>query len=228
MRDKHNACGVLVRIALALDGEIPRVADDMRICHDARAVYHKTGPDAATDRTGIPRRAVIGFNLGGGNANETFLNSAVRLFRSRHHNLSDRWGSWSWFQQRHAFLGRRRQWWCILLRRYRGRRILLLQRGDILLRKKLSARKKQDCPNEKTFHPKAGEDETARLKCKLPIREANVDGMTKEIRPFRCGKLANCSKLASPQSSPSKRKLPSGSDGISPSNPCFVHWQRVE
>src|SRR5689334_4715687 len=97
MRDKHNARGVLVRIALTLDREIPRVADDMRIRHDARAVDDKTGADAATDRTRIPGGAVIRFNLGGGNANETFLNSAVRLFRSRYHNRSDRWGSCSWF-----------------------------------------------------------------------------------------------------------------------------------
>jgi hypothetical protein len=31
---------------------------------------------------------------------------------------------------------------------------LLLQRRSILLREKLSTRKKQDSPNEKTFHPK--------------------------------------------------------------------------
>jgi hypothetical protein len=65
MRDKQNARRVLIRIALALDGEIPRVADDMRVRHDARAVYDKTGPDPATDRTGVPGRAVIRFNLGG-------------------------------------------------------------------------------------------------------------------------------------------------------------------
>jgi hypothetical protein len=56
---------------------------------------------------------------------------------------------------------------------------LLLQRRSILLRKKLSARNQQNYPNEKTFHPKVREDETARLKCKLPIGDANVDGMTK-------------------------------------------------
>src|SRR5690349_1192332 len=149
MRDKYNARRVLIRIALALDREIARVADDMRIGHDARALYDKAGPDTATDCTGIPRRAVIGFNLGGGNANETFLNFAVRLFRSRHHNRRHRWGSGSWFQRRRAFLGRRRQWWRVLLRRYRRRRILLLQRRSILLRKKLNARKKQNYPNEK-------------------------------------------------------------------------------
>ena len=184
MRDKQNARRVLIRIALALDGEIPRVADDMRVRHDARAVYDKTGPDPATDRTGVPGRAVIRFNLGGGNANETLLNSAVRLFRSRHHNRGDRWGSRSRFQRRRAFLGRRRQWWGVLLRSYRWRRILLLQRRSILLREKLSARKKQDYPNEKTFHPKVREDETTRLKCKLPIAEANVDGMTKGTPAF--------------------------------------------
>src|SRR6476646_6853501 len=149
MRDKQNARRVLIRIALALDGEIPRVADDMRVRHNARAVYDKTGPDAATDRTGIPGRAVIRFNLGGSNANETLLNSAVRLFRSRHYNRSDGWGGRSRFQRRRAFLGRGRQWWRVLLRRDRWRRILLLQRRSILLRKKLNARKKQDYPNEK-------------------------------------------------------------------------------
>jgi hypothetical protein len=71
-----------------------------------------------------------------------------------------------------------------LLRSYRWRRILLLQRRSILLREKLSARKKQDYPNEKTFHPKVREDETTRLKCKLPIAEANVDGMTKGTPAF--------------------------------------------
>ena len=179
MRDEQNAPGVFIRIALALNGEISRVADDMRVRHDARALYHKAGPDAATDCTGVPGRAVIGFNLGGGNANQTFLNFAIGLFRSRHHNRGDRWGSRSRFQRRRAFLGRRRQWWRVLLRSYRWRRILLLQRRSILLREKLSTRKKQDYPNEKTFHPKVREDETARLKCKLPIAEANVDGMTK-------------------------------------------------
>ena len=179
MRDEQNAPGVFIRIALALNGEISRVADDVRVRHDARTVYDKAGPDAATDRTGVPGRAVIGLNLGGGNANETLLNSAIRLFRSRHHNRGDRWGSRSRFQRRRAFLGRRRQWWRVLLRSYRWRRILLLQRRSILLGKKLNARNKQTYPNEKTFHPKVREDETARLKCKLPIGKANVDGMTK-------------------------------------------------
>ena len=179
MRDKQNARGVLVGIALALDGEISGVADDMRVRHDARAVYDKTGPDPATDRTGVPRRAVIRFNLGGSNANETLLNSAVRLFRSRYHDRSDRWDSRSRFQRRRAFLGRRRQWRSIYLVRSRRWSLLLLQRRSILLREKLSARKKQHYPHEKTFHPKVREDETARLKCKLPIGEANVDGMTK-------------------------------------------------
>src|SRR4029453_12481506 len=160
-----------IRIALALDGEIPRVADDMRVRHYARAVYDKARTDATTDRTGIPGRAVIRFDFRGSNANETLLNFTVRLFRSRHHNRSDRWRSRSRFQRRRAFLGRRRQWWRVLLRSYRWRRILLLQRRSILLREKLSARKKQDYPNEKTFHPKVREDETTRLKCKLPIAE---------------------------------------------------------
>jgi hypothetical protein len=185
MRDKQNARGVLVRIALAFDGEIPCVADDMGVRHDARAVYDKAGANAATDRTGVPRRAVIRFNLGGSNANETLLNSAVRLFRSRHHNWSNGWWRRSRFQRRSAFLGRRRQWWGVLLRRYRWRRILLLQGRSILLREKLSARKKQDYPNEKTFHPKVREDETARLKCKLFAREKTE--RPTGIPPLRCG-----------------------------------------
>src|SRR6476619_8264116 len=167
MRDKQNARRVLIRISLAVDGKIPCVTDDMRVRHNARAVYDKTGPDPAPDRTCVPGRAVIRFNLGGSNANETLLNSAVRLFRSRHHNRSDRWGSCSRFQRRRAFLGRRRQWRRVLLRRYRWRRILLLQRRSILLREDFSALIKQESPNENTFHPKVREDETARLKCKL-------------------------------------------------------------
>ena len=46
----------------------------------------------------------------------------------------------------------------------------LLQRRSILLPEKLSDRKKQAYPNEKTFHPKVREDQTSWLKCKLPRR----------------------------------------------------------
>src|SRR5438552_3908527 len=189
MRDKQNARGILIRIALTLDREIPCVAHDMRVGHNPRAVDHKTGADPATNRTGVPRRAIIRFNLGRGNANETFLNFAVRLFRSRHNNRSEGWGSRTRFQRRRAFLGRRRQRWRVLLRRYRWGRVLLLQWGSILLREKLRARKEQDYPNEKTFHPKVREDETARLKCKLTGREGAE--RPKETFLLGCG-LEDC------------------------------------
>jgi hypothetical protein len=48
---------------------------------------------------------------------------------------------------------------------------LLLQRRSILLREKTSARTKQQRANEKTFHAKVREDETACLKCKLRMLE---------------------------------------------------------
>jgi len=48
---------------------------------------------------------------------------------------------------------------------------LPLQRRSILLREKISARKKQQCANEKTFHSKVREDETTCLKCKLRMLE---------------------------------------------------------
>jgi hypothetical protein len=48
---------------------------------------------------------------------------------------------------------------------------LPLQGRSILLREKISARKKQQRANEKTFHDKAREDQTARLKCKLRMVE---------------------------------------------------------
>ena len=76
VRDELHGGRIFVRIAIALDREIAAVADHVRVGHDAIAVDHKAGADAALNRSGVPRRPVIGFDRRRGDANQAFLDLA--------------------------------------------------------------------------------------------------------------------------------------------------------
>ena len=73
MRDEEDRGRIFVGIAVAFDGEIAAVADDVGIGHDAVAIDHESRADAATDRAGVPRRFVIGFDRRRSDANKTLF-----------------------------------------------------------------------------------------------------------------------------------------------------------
>src|SRR5437588_9205096 len=97
---EKDARGVFIRITFPLDREIARIANDMRIGHDARASYHETCSNSASDGTDIPGCAVVRLHFGRGNSNEALFNFAVRLFRGGNHNRG-------WWRRGRARL----QWW---------------------------------------------------------------------------------------------------------------------
>ena len=68
VRNKKHFGRIFVWIAIALDREIAAVAHHVRVRHDAIAFDHKTGADAASKHTGIPRRAIIRRHFGGSDA----------------------------------------------------------------------------------------------------------------------------------------------------------------
>ena len=72
---------IFIWIAIALDCKIAAVAHDVRVGHDAIAVDHKTGANAAAEHSRVPRRAIIWRNFGGRDADQAFLNRSVRLRR---------------------------------------------------------------------------------------------------------------------------------------------------
>ena len=81
MRDEQNRGRIFIRIAIALDREVAAVAHHVRVRHDAVAVDDKAGADAPLDCARIPGRPVIRLDLRRGDADQTFLNLAVRAWR---------------------------------------------------------------------------------------------------------------------------------------------------
>ncbi len=77
MGNEKNVRRILIRIAVALDREIAAVADDVRIRHDALAIDHETGADAALNAAGIPRRFVVRLDFRRRDADQTALNLSV-------------------------------------------------------------------------------------------------------------------------------------------------------
>ena len=81
VRHEQDRGGIFIRIAVTLDREIARIADDVRIRHDAVAFDDKTCPDAALDSARIPRRPIIGFDFRRRDADETLLDFPIRTQR---------------------------------------------------------------------------------------------------------------------------------------------------
>src|SRR5205823_13998180 len=86
---EKDARRVLIWITIPLDREIARIANDMRIGHDARASYDEAGSNSAPDGADVPRRPVVGLHFSRGNSNEALFNFAVRLLGRGNHD-----GSW--------------------------------------------------------------------------------------------------------------------------------------
>ena len=83
VRHEQNRRRIFIRIAVTLDGEVARIAHDVRVRHDAVAFDHETGADAALDAARIPRRPIIGFDFRRRDADETLLDFSIRTQRHR-------------------------------------------------------------------------------------------------------------------------------------------------
>src|SRR6266480_1138099 len=90
---------VFVGIAIAFHRQVAAVADDMRVCKNAIATYDEAGPNTALDPSRIPGRFVIRLHGGCGDADQTFLNRPVWLWRcNRNRNSNYRLRNWASFR----------------------------------------------------------------------------------------------------------------------------------
>ena len=161
---EKDARRVLIWITIPLDREIARIANDMRIGHDARASYDEAGSNSAPDGADVPRRPVVGLHFSRGNSNEALFNFAVRLFWRGNHDRS-------WWGRACAWL----QWWPDRLersgssaRRYRWHALSGGERWRVLLGENFTARAKNQPAGENnaTNHCKSRKDESKPIKSK--------------------------------------------------------------
>src|SRR5947208_2881819 len=135
---EKDARRVLIWITIPLDREIARIANDMRIGHDARASYDEAGSNSAPDGADVPRRPVVGLHFSRGNSNEALFNFAVRLLGRGNHDGSWWCRSCAWLQGRSNWFGRSRS----RAGRCRWHALSGWQRWRILLGENFTARAK--------------------------------------------------------------------------------------
>src|SRR5262249_10403889 len=146
VRDELHFRRVFVGVAIALDGDVTTVGDNVRVRHDAIAGYDKAGANPTLESPGIPRRFVIRVHRSCSNPNQTLLNRPIWFWR-RHRNRNGNyvlcrrarspWTVYPWCL------------WALLLHRWAGRRAVL----------RVQDRRKQYRgvnKNEETLHEQKG------------------------------------------------------------------------